>query len=94
MASVHPSVTGRAIGAVEPLAVSPRQACILLSIGNTHLYRLIGCGELESYLEGHARRITVESIRRRVASLLEEAKAPRSRSRKMRLQTPGADLPK
>ena len=45
---------------------------MLLSIGNTHLYELISTGELDSYLEGRARRITVESIQRRVARLVAE----------------------
>ena len=31
---------------LEPLAVSPRQACFLLGVGNTRLYQLIGDGEL------------------------------------------------
>jgi excisionase family DNA binding protein len=70
VASVHPEVTGS-----KPLAVTPRQACVLLSIGNTRLYHLISNGELETYREGRARRITMESIERRVAHLLVEARA-------------------
>ena len=69
MASIHPGATGSA-AEVEPLVVSPRQACRLLSIGNTRLYGLIGAGELESYLDGRSRRITMVSIRRRLARLL------------------------
>jgi excisionase family DNA binding protein len=45
--------------------VSPRQACRLLNIGNTHLYALIKNGELESYLEGRSRKVTMRSIRAR-----------------------------
>jgi excisionase family DNA binding protein len=71
--SLHPGVTGRK--SLEPLAVTPRQACTLLSIGNTRLYELIGTGQLDSYLEGRARRITMESIQRRVALKLAEAGA-------------------
>jgi excisionase family DNA binding protein len=63
MATIHP---GRDL---EPLAVAPRQACLLLGIGNTRLYELIGNGELEAYNEGRARRITMASIRARVARL-------------------------
>jgi excisionase family DNA binding protein len=70
MSSLHPEVT-----CSKPLAVTPSQACMLLSIGNTHLYELIRTGELDSYLEGRARRITMESIERRVARLLVEAGA-------------------
>ena len=47
----------------EPLAVAPRTACLLLSVGNTRLYQLIRTGELVSYCEGRARRITMASIR-------------------------------
>ena len=79
MASVHPGVTARKIGnRVEALAVTPRQACTLLSIGNTYLYELIRIGELDSYLEGRARRITMESIQRRVARLVAENAAKSS----------------
>ena len=51
---------------LEPLVVTPREACRLLSIGNTRLYELIGAGELESYLDGRARRVTMASIRARI----------------------------
>jgi excisionase family DNA binding protein len=75
MRSIRPEVTNRGDNQLEPLAVSPRQACLLLGVGNTHLYQLIGNGELQSYLDGRARRITMESIRRRVARLLSAAGA-------------------
>jgi excisionase family DNA binding protein len=62
--------TGRAGGKdLEPLAVSPRQACFLLGIGNTRLYELIRDRELVTYHEGRARRITMESIHARLARL-------------------------
>jgi excisionase family DNA binding protein len=60
---------------LSPLAVSPRKACVLLDCGNTHLYKLLGNGELESYLDGRARRITMDSIHRRVTRLLASASA-------------------
>jgi excisionase family DNA binding protein len=71
---------------LEPLAVSPRQACLLLGIGNTRLYELIHDGELVTYHEGRARRITMESICARVARLAGgsgggEAPQPRRRGR-------------
>jgi excisionase family DNA binding protein len=71
MRSIHPGVTGRSD--LEPLAVSPRKACVLLGIGNTRLYHLIGNGELESYKEGKARRITMRSIQRRFERLIAAA---------------------
>src|SRR5262245_55294238 len=58
---------------LSPLAVSPRKACVLLDCGNTHLYELLRNGELESYLDGRARRITMESIHRRITRLLASA---------------------
>lgn len=70
MDTIHPGVTGRAAASnLEPLVVSPRQACVLLGIGNTRLYQLIASGDLVSYCEGRARRITMASIRARVARL-------------------------
>jgi excisionase family DNA binding protein len=69
METVPPEVTGRAFYEIEPLAVPPRQACHLLSIGNTRLYELIAAGEIESYLDGRSRRITMASIRTRIARL-------------------------
>jgi excisionase family DNA binding protein len=82
MRSIHPGVTGRGDNQFEPLAVSPRQACVLLGVGITRLYELIGNGELQSYRDGRARRITTESIRRRVARLLAAASpSPRRRGR-------------
>jgi excisionase family DNA binding protein len=72
MSTIRPEITGRITGGnnVEPLAVSPRQACFLLSVGNTRLYELIRTGELEAYYEGRARRITMDSIRARLARLI------------------------
>jgi excisionase family DNA binding protein len=70
MLTEHPGVTGqRGADTLEPLAVSPRQACLLLAVGNTRLYELIRTGELQSYHEGRARRVTMASIRARVTRL-------------------------
>ena len=85
--SIHPSITGRgSVSGLEPLAVSPRQACLLLGIGNTRLYQLIGNGDLVAYKEGRSRRITMASIRDRVtrlagAGLDSDAPQPRHRGR-------------
>jgi excisionase family DNA binding protein len=72
MATSRPEVTGRrsADNDLEPLAVSPKQACRLLAIGNTRLYELIATGELATYLDGRSRRIVLQSIRERIARLL------------------------
>ncbi len=54
----------------EPLAVSPREACLLLGIKNTRFYALLAAGELESYKDGRMRRVTMKSIRARIGRLL------------------------
>ena len=46
---------------------------------HTPAAELIRTGELDSYLEGRARRITMESIQRRVARLVAENAAARPR---------------
>jgi len=101
MTSIHPGVTGRgAPENFEPLAVSPRQARLLLGVGTTRLYQLIGNGELESYLDGRSRRITMESIRRRITQLLAAAGAacetipqPRKRGRPRKITAESHSLP-
>jgi hypothetical protein len=55
-------------------AVSPRQACVIADIGLTRLYELIAAGELESYLDGKSRKVTLRSIKARRDRLLSEAK--------------------
>jgi excisionase family DNA binding protein len=53
------------------LAVSPRVASRLLSLGNTRIYQLIHDGQLDSYVDGQrARRITMASIKRYIARQL------------------------
>jgi excisionase family DNA binding protein len=87
MSTIRPEIAGR--NDLEPLAVSPRQACRLLGVGNTRLYELIKAGEVDSYLDGRMRRITMESIRARLARLLARAadtkiERPRGRGRPRR----------
>jgi hypothetical protein len=70
MPTQHPDVAGRpGADPLEPLAVSPRQACLLLGVGTTRLYQLIRDGEVITYHEGRARRVLMASIRARVARL-------------------------
>ena len=66
---------------IEPLAVTPREACVLLNIGNTRLYRLISEKQIDSYREGRARRITMASIRSYIARCLAESTGKRGRGR-------------
>jgi hypothetical protein len=72
MDTIHPGVTGRE---VEPLLVRPRDAWRMLDCGNTHGYELLNAGELESFLDGRARKITVESIHRYIARKLAATQA-------------------
>ena len=57
---------------LEPLVVRPRIAWRLLDCGNAYGYRLLAAGELESYRDGRARKITLESIRRYIKRRLAE----------------------
>ena len=72
VATVDQSVTDRrsAGGPVEPLLVRPREAWRMLGCGNTRGYALLNAGELESFLDGRSRKITVASIRAYIARKL------------------------
>ena len=56
-------ISGTAVANAEPLVVKPREARRMLACGNTRLYELLTSRELESFLDGRSRKITVESIR-------------------------------
>jgi excisionase family DNA binding protein len=56
-----------------PLAVPPQEASRLLSVGMSRLYKLMRTGELESYRDGRSRRITMDSIKKRMARQLAAA---------------------
>jgi hypothetical protein len=58
---------------LEPLVVSPKTAWRMLGCGNSRGYELLNGGELQSFLDGRSRRITVASIRAYVARKLEAA---------------------
>jgi hypothetical protein len=51
-------------------SVSVHDACVLVPAGVTKLYQLINSGELESFLDGKSRRITLRSIKARRDRLL------------------------
>jgi hypothetical protein len=61
---------GTGLGESEPLAVSPRRTAFLLDCGVTRVYELINSGELESYKDGSARKVTTRSIHARIDRLL------------------------
>jgi hypothetical protein len=52
------------------LVVKPKVAWRLLACSNTRGYELIAAGELDSFLDGRSRKITVESIRRYITRRL------------------------
>jgi hypothetical protein len=54
-----------------PLVVKPKVAWAMLQCSNTRGYELLAAGELESFLDGRSRKITVDSIRAYIARRLE-----------------------
>ena len=60
---------------VRPLVVGTTEARRLGGWGKTKIFELIAAGELDSYLEGRVRRVTLASIEARIARKLQEAKA-------------------
>jgi hypothetical protein len=78
--------TGLSDGEKRPTAVRVPHACWMIGgdkpIGRNKLYRLIEDGEIESYLDGCTRMIIVESIDRRRARLLAEARHEDGRLKK------------
>jgi hypothetical protein len=56
----------------QRLVVSPRRAMRMLDCGRTRLYEVIAQGELDSYLDGRSRKITVESIYRYIERRLQQ----------------------
>jgi hypothetical protein len=91
------SVCSTAPSDVVPLLVKPKVAWKMLACSNTRGYELLAAGELDSFLDGRSRKITVDSIRRYITRRLpptEGASAPqrrrRARSRKQTEPQPGA----
>ena len=83
------SVTAADLG---PLVVKPRVAWQMLSCSNTRGYELLAAGQLDSFLDGRSRKITVESIHRYIAQRLASAEGisaqsetPRRRGRPRKL---------
>jgi len=54
----------------DPLLVKPRKAWQMLGCGNTRGYELLATGELDSFLDGRSRKITVASIHAYIARKL------------------------
>jgi hypothetical protein len=64
---------------ITPLIVKPKVAWKLLGCSNTRGYELLAAGELDSFLDGRSRKITVESIYRYIRRRLADS---RCRTRK------------
>jgi hypothetical protein len=64
------SIQSTGLGDDERLVVSPRRARHMLDCGNTRLYELLAAGELDSFLDGRSRKITVDSIHRYICRRL------------------------
>ena len=58
-----------------PLVVKPRDAWRMLGCGNTRGYELLAARELDSFLDGRSRKITVASIHAYIARRLTAAGA-------------------
>jgi hypothetical protein len=63
-------VSSTAPADLEPLVVKPKVAWKMLACSNTRGYELLAAGQLDSFLDGRSRKITVESIQRYVAQRL------------------------
>lgn len=92
------SICSAAPSDVGPLVVKPREARRMLACSNTRLYELLAAGELDSFLDGRSRKITVESIHRYIAcrltpddSLASSAAQPRRRGRPRKDASAGRD---
>jgi hypothetical protein len=68
-ATRHTSLTTE----VGPLVVGPNRAMVILDCGRTRLYELIEAGEIDTYLDGASRKITVHSLCAYVQRKLEAA---------------------
>jgi hypothetical protein len=91
--SVHNTALSEWEGA---LVVKPKVAWKMLACSNTRGYELLAAGELDSFLDGRSRKITVESIRRYIARRLPPPNCaaidqrPRRRGRPRKAEQTGA----
>jgi hypothetical protein len=75
--SVPPS--RRQAGSAESLSVSSKTAEGMLDYGKTKIAELVATGELESFVDGGARRIVTASIHRYVERKIQATKTPARR---------------
>jgi excisionase family DNA binding protein len=62
------------IPAKGQLLLRPKQAMYLLNCGHTRLYEMIAAGDIESFLDGGARKISTASVEAYIERKLKEAK--------------------
>jgi hypothetical protein len=65
---------------VTPLVVRPKQAWLMLGCSHDSGYKLLERGELDTYLDGGARKITVASIKRYIARQLKQSRGKARKS--------------
>jgi len=71
--TLQPALPPSSQPSLEPLAVRLKTAWALLECGHTHGYKLIEAGELDSFVDGTARKITMASIKSYIARQLAKA---------------------
>lgn len=70
----------RELSGAEPLLVRPRKAWAMLGCGHCHGYELLERGEIDSFVDGSARWITVASIHSYIARHLAKPKTKITKS--------------
>jgi hypothetical protein len=75
----------------QRIVVGPRRARHMLDCGTTRLYQLLAAGELESFLDGRSRKITVASIKRYVERRLNTTTAANPLARRRGRPGKGAE---
>ena len=71
--------------------MKPKVAWRMLQCSNTRGYELLAAGELDSFLDGRSRKITIESIRRYIECRLSTKANPGPRRRRQRREAHTAD---
>ena len=68
----------------EPLVVKPKVAWKMLACSNTRGYELLAAGQLDSFLDGRSRKITVASIHRFIAQRVASTRSTTAQSQSPR----------
>jgi hypothetical protein len=74
------SISSTGPSELGPLVVKPKIAWRMLNCSNTRGYQLLAAGELDSFLDGRSRKITVESIQQYIARQLDSSETIRRAS--------------